>query len=145
MSTIEIARLPVKDVSANPSHLYLWVTASFIQEGLFVMEQWGFTYKTMGFWVKTAKNGSPHIGGGHYLRQCGEPFLFGVRGKLTGLDRSCRNVILAPRQKDSGSGKAHSRKPDELYSIIERNSPGRRLELFARRKRRGWTGWGNQL
>lgn len=41
----------------------------------------------------------------------------------------------------------HSRKPDEQYEIAEhiggRNV--RKMELFARRTRRGWESWGNQL
>ena len=38
----------------------------------------------------------------------------------------------------------HSRKPDELYPIIEACSPGPYAELFARGRREGWTSWGNQ-
>ena len=38
----------------------------------------------------------------------------------------------------------HSRKPDELYPIIEACSPGPYLELFARGTRRKWTTFGNQ-
>jgi hypothetical protein len=39
----------------------------------------------------------------------------------------------------------HSRKPDELYPIIESCSPGPYLELFARGQRAGWDQWGNQV
>jgi elongation factor G len=35
----------------------------------------------------------------------------------------------------------HSRKPDELYEVIEACSSGPFLELFARGTRPGWTGW----
>jgi N6-adenosine-specific RNA methylase IME4 len=38
----------------------------------------------------------------------------------------------------------HSRKPDEIYDIIEECSPGPYLELFARFRREGWTQWGNE-
>jgi MT-A70 len=38
----------------------------------------------------------------------------------------------------------HSRKPDELYDIIEACCPGPYLELFARGSRKGWRSWGNQ-
>jgi hypothetical protein len=38
----------------------------------------------------------------------------------------------------------HSRKPDELYPIIESCSPGPRLELFARYPQPGWEAWGNE-
>ena len=39
----------------------------------------------------------------------------------------------------------HSRKPDELYDIIEARRPSPRVELFARHLRQGWYQWGNQL
>ena len=38
----------------------------------------------------------------------------------------------------------HSRKPDEIYDIIEECSPGPYLELFARFTRDGWHQWGNE-
>ena len=38
----------------------------------------------------------------------------------------------------------HSRKPDELYEVIERCSAGPYLELFARGRREGWVGFGNE-
>jgi N6-adenosine-specific RNA methylase IME4 len=39
----------------------------------------------------------------------------------------------------------HSRKPDELYDLIEACSPGPFLELFARGQRVGWKQWGNEV
>ena len=39
----------------------------------------------------------------------------------------------------------HSRKPDELYPIVEACSPGPFIELFARHERPGWTSWGNEV
>ncbi len=39
----------------------------------------------------------------------------------------------------------HSVKPEEQYAIIERCSPGPYLELFARRRRPGWSVWGNEV
>lgn len=38
----------------------------------------------------------------------------------------------------------HSRKPDELYPIIEACSPGPYVELFARYAQSGRTAWGNE-
>jgi N6-adenosine-specific RNA methylase IME4 len=47
-------------------------------------------------------------------------------------------VIQAPRRE-------HSRKPDELYAIIERAYPELpKIELFARHARPGWTAWGDE-
>jgi N6-adenosine-specific RNA methylase IME4 len=42
--------------------------------------------------------------------------------------------------------RGHSRKPDEAYVALERlYGDVRRLELFSRRARAGWTRWGNEL
>lgn len=46
--------------------------------------------------------------------------------------------LLATRKRE------HSRKPDEIYDIIEDCSPGPYLELFARFPRKGWSQWGNE-
>lgn len=46
--------------------------------------------------------------------------------------------LLATRKRK------HSRKPDELYRLIENCSWGPYLELFARTRREKWTNWGNQ-
>ncbi|MDD4889497.1 MAG: MT-A70 family methyltransferase, partial [Phycisphaerae bacterium] len=37
-----------------------------------------------------------------------------------------------------------SRKPDEIYDLVEACSPGPYLELFARFQRPGWEQWGNE-
>jgi hypothetical protein len=39
----------------------------------------------------------------------------------------------------------HSRKPDQLYDIVEGCSPGPYLELFARHPRDGWVQWGDEV
>src|SRR6266700_5168973 len=39
----------------------------------------------------------------------------------------------------------HSKKPDELYDMIEHCSPAPFLELFARSTRRGWLQWGDEI
>lgn len=41
--------------------------------------------------------------------------------------------------------KQHSRKPDEMFALVERVSPGPYLEMFARRRRPGWAAMGDQV
>ena len=66
--------------------------------------------------------------------------LFWVRGHLRTLPPGrCQVNIIKTMKRE------HSRKPDELYEIIERCSPGPYLELFARGKREGWDQWGNEV
>ncbi len=140
MTWKDIAGLPVIDVMAKQSHCYLWVPNALIAEGLAVMEAWGFTYKSMIVWAKRRKDGGPDGRGvGFYFRNVTEPVLFGVRGKLRTFGPGRRQVNMIETQK-----REHSRKPDELYSIIEDCSPGPRLELFARYPQPGWKVWGNE-
>ena len=120
MAWKEIAALPVADAMAPASHCYLWVPNALLAEGLRVLEGWGFTYKTMLVWHKVRKDGgSDGRGVGFYFRNVTEPVLFGVRGRLRTGEPARRQVNLLATQK-----REHSRKPDELYPVIEACSPG---------------------
>jgi N6-adenosine-specific RNA methylase IME4 len=140
MTLEDICALPVAEVAAEQSHLYLWVPNALLAEGLQVMRAWGFTYKSNIVWHKVRRDGgSDGRGVGFYFRNVTELVLFGVRGSLRTLDPGRRQVnLLATRKRE------HSRKPDELYPIIEGCSPGPRLELFARYPKPGWQVWGNE-
>lgn len=141
MSFEEIAELPVAQLALPKSHLYLWVPNALILEGLEIMKRWGFTYKTNLVWYKVRKDGGPDGRGvGFYFRNVTEVVLFGIRGSLRTLRPGRRQVNIVISRK-----REHSRKPDELYGIIERCSPGPYLELFARHSRRGWSQWGNEV
>jgi N6-adenosine-specific RNA methylase IME4 len=136
----DIASMPVADLMRERSHCYLWVPNALIGEGLAVLEAWGFTYKSMLVWAKRRKDGGPDGRGvGFYFRNVTEPVLFGVRGKLRTLAPGRRQVNMIETQK-----REHSRKPDELYQVIEACSPGPFLELFARYPQPGWTVWGKE-
>lgn len=141
MTLDEIMELPVSQMALERSHLYLWVPNALILEGLDVMRRWGFTYKTNLVWYKIRKDGGPDGRGvGFYFRNVTELVLFGTRGSLRTRDAGRRQTnILLTRKRE------HSRKPDELYDIIEQCSPGPYLELFARHTRSGWSQWGNEV
>ncbi len=140
MELDEILALPVSQLASVQSHLYLWVPNALLQEGLRVMEAWGFTYKSNIVWYKIRKDGGPDGRGvGFYFRNVTELVLFGVRGNMRTLPPGRTQVnIFSTRKRE------HSRKPDEIYDIIEACSPGPYLEIFARFKRRGWKQWGNE-
>ncbi len=140
MDLQEIKNLPVNRISAANSHLYLWIPNALLIEGLEVMSHWGFTYKTNIIWYKVRKDGGPDGRGvGFYFRNVTEMILFGVRGSMRTSQPGRTQVNLFSTRK-----REHSRKPDELYSIIEDCSPGPYLELFARFSRDGWDQWGNE-
>lgn len=140
LSLKEIKEIPVSLAVGDNSHLYLWVPNALLPEGLEVMKAWGFQYKSNLIWHKIRKDGGPDGRGvGFYFRNTTEMVLFGIRGQMRTLQpgRSQVNIIKTQKQE-------HSRKPDELYEIIERCSPGPYLEIFARGKRTGWDVFGNQ-
>lgn len=140
MELQEIMDLPVGSLAAARSHLYLWVPNALLLEGLQVMKAWGFTYKSNIVWFKVRKDGGPDGRGvGFYFRNVTELLLFGVRGSMRTLQPGRTQVnLLATRKRE------HSRKPDEIFEIIEKCSPGPYLELFARFRREGWEQWGNE-
>ena len=141
LSLEDIKSLPVERVSSKRSHLYLWVPNALIKEGLEVMDAWGFKYKTNLIWRKIRKDGGPDGRGvGFYFRNTTEIILFGVKGKNVRTRKPGRTQVnvIETRKRE------HSRKPDELYKIIENCSWGPFLELFARGKRKSWTSWGDQ-
>jgi N6-adenosine-specific RNA methylase IME4 len=135
----EIKSLPVAELVQEPAHLYLWVPNALLPEGIEVLRAWGFEYKSVLIWHKVRKDGgSDGRGVGFYFRNATESVLFGVRGK------KARTLAPARRQTNliATRKREHSRKPDELYPIIEDCSRGPFLELFARGGRPGWTSWG---
>jgi len=141
MPLADIKALPVAQVAGERSHLYLWVPNALLHEGLEVMKAWGFRYKSNLVWYKVRKDGGPDGRGvGFYFRNVTELVLFGVRGSLRTDDPGRRQVNLLATQK-----REHSRKPDELYKIVEQCSYGPYLELFARNPRPGWVQWGNEV
>jgi N6-adenosine-specific RNA methylase IME4 len=132
MALDEIKALEVP--AADDSILFLWATSPKLAEALEVMAAWGFEYRTSMVWVKD------RIGMGYYARQQHELLLIGRRGALRAPDPEDRpaSVVTAPRGE-------HSVKPDEFYDLIERMYPlSEWCELFQRRPRDGWFGWGNE-
>jgi N6-adenosine-specific RNA methylase IME4 len=140
MSVEDICEIPVPDVCAANSHLYLWVPNALLAEGLHVMRSWGFTYKSTLVWYTASNDGGPDGRGvGFYFRNVTELILFGTRGRMRTQKAGRRqtNIIISQKRE-------HSRKPDEILDIIESCSPGPYLELFARFRRDGWDQWGNE-
>lgn len=143
MSLEEIKALPVKEITGEKAHLYLWVPNALLPDGLAVMDAWGFEYKGNLIWEKIRKDGYPDGRGvGFYFRNVTEILLFGIKKK------SAPNRTLAPARSQvnlvRSQKREHSRKPDEFIPIIEACSQAPRIELFARGDREGWDMWGDQ-
>ncbi len=78
------------------------------------------------------------LGMGRTVRAEHETCLIATRGRPSVRSRSVRSTFTAPVG-------AHSAKPDSFYSLVEQLCHGPFAELFARRRRPGWTQHGNQL
>jgi N6-adenosine-specific RNA methylase IME4 len=132
MSLDEIKALDIP--AADDAVLFLWATSPKLVEALEVMAAWGFEYRTSMVWVKDK------IGMGYYARQQHELLLIGKRGALPVPDPEDR-----PPSVIEGTRSAHSAKPDRGYELIERMYPlAEKCEMFQRRPRNRWAGWGNQ-
>lgn len=130
MTTEEIQELKLP--THKDSVLFLWATNPLLEDAFKVIEAWGFKYKTNICWVKD------RAGTGHYVRGQHELLLICTKGTIGTPPTSARiaSVLHAPRTE-------HSRKPEELYDIIEAMYPGQSyLELFSRNERENWTMWG---
>lgn len=135
MSLEDIKALPIRAIAAPDSHLYLWTTNHYLEDAYDVARGWGYRPSTMLVWCKAPRG----LGlGGAYVPTC-EYLLFARRGHLAPLRRMDTTWWCAKRGK-------HSVKPELFRQIIDSVSPGRKIELFARRKdAAGWDFWGNEI
>ena len=136
MSVQNICDMPIADICADDAVLVMWCSSSLLAEALQVMNAWGFTFKTSAVWDKDA------TGQGAYFRQAHEVLMIGIKGNVPEVPYSARpsSVLKYPRLE-------HSRKPLELYQIIDNMYPElNKIELFCRGEPqgKGWTGWGNE-
>lgn len=161
MTISEIAELDVKRIADDAgSILALWVPSSLLSDGIRIMNAYGFDLKQNWIWVKTKidpfkkikKNKDVNwdsinwddflsFGMGRLGRNVHEIALIGTRGKIYKKleNRSQRTVFFYKNEK-------HSKKPELLQDKLELMFPAQNyLEIFARRKRPGWTCLGNEI
>ena len=128
MKKEDLQRLPIKNICEDDSVLFLWVTFPCLEEGLELIKQWGFTYKTCGFtWVKRNKKSDSWFWGlGYWTRANAELCLIATKGKPKRVSKSVHQVCDARVME-------HSRKPSEIRDrIVELCGDVPRVELFAR-------------
>lgn len=141
MNVEEICELPVADITAKDSVLFLWTTFPQLPEALRVMEAWGFEYKSVAFvWLKrNRKSSSWFYGLGYWTRGNAELCLLATKGHPKRKSASVHQLIVSPVE-------VHSKKPDVTRDkIIELMGALPRVELFARHCVDGWEAWGNEV
>lgn len=120
--------VPIGDVSTPDAHLWLWTTNPHLEIALQCVKHWGFDYISLVTWRKSK------LGTGWWLRSRTEHVILAVKSKRLRANPGSFSTELV------GKWRGHSVKPVEAYPMIERLSPGPRLELWARETepRDGW-------
>ncbi|XP_023540558.1 N6-adenosine-methyltransferase MT-A70-like [Cucurbita pepo subsp. pepo] len=123
--------------------IFLWVTGRAMELGRECLEQWGYKRVEELIWVKTNQLQRIIRTGrtGHWLNHSKEHCLVGIKGNPE-VNRNIDTDVVVAEVRET------SRKPDEMYPLLERISPRtRKLELFARmhNTHAGWISLGNQL
>ena len=142
MSDDEMRRMNVQ-VLQDDGVIFLWVTGRAMELGRECLEIWGYRFVQELLWVKTNQLQRIIRTGrtGHWINHSKEHCLVGIKGAPRLNSNLDCDVICAEVRETS-------RKPDEMYDLLERLAPGqRKLELFGRphNVHKGWTTLGNQL
>ena len=125
MGIDELCALPVADLAAPDSALFLWATFPQLPEALRLK--------------KNRKADSWFYGLGFWTRGNSEICLLATKGHPKRQAANIHQFIISPIE-------AHSKKPDEAREKIVAlmgNLP--RVELFARQTPPGWDVWGNEV
>jgi N6-adenosine-specific RNA methylase IME4 len=139
MSMDALRALPVEDVSAKDSCIFMWATNPFLGRAIELMEAWGFRYTTVyKTWLKRTVSGKVALTPGFWSMGSTELLLLGVRGRM----QKHKRVFNARQELEAERG-AHSEKPhgvrDEIAALLDVEA---RIELFARHESPGWDAWG---
>ena len=142
MSDDEMRQLNIPGLQ-DDGYIFLWVTGRAMELGRECLTLWGYERVDELVWVKTNQLQRLIRTGrtGHWINHGKEHCLVGAKGNLAvnrGIDT---DVIVA-------EVRATSHKPDEVYGLIERLSPGTlKIELFGRQHncQPNWVTLGNQL
>lgn len=147
MKDSEIFDLPMCSVLDKPGVLFLWATGPKLHIAIKAISKWNLSYRGVAFvWIKTKINGEPLGAQGvrpSVVKPLTEFVLVASNVKegrpLPLSSEAIVQTIFAPKRE-------HSQKPEEVQDRIEEMYPDLpKLEMFARRKRRGWKCWGDEL
>ncbi|KKN13995.1 hypothetical protein LCGC14_1000720 [marine sediment metagenome] len=128
LNEIRNIKLPTK----KDCILWLWTTNTFIEEALELINVWGFKKKSIVTWDKKI------MGMGRWLRSQTEHCILATKGKPYFNNKKWTTLISEKRT-------THSTKPEIFYKMVEEICAGRKLDYFARKKRKGWDIYGDEV
>jgi site-specific DNA-methyltransferase (adenine-specific) len=138
----DLAALPVADIAAKNCALGLWVPNSMLPDGLWLMKEWSFNFKTVLFhWRKVTKADAnkPAWGMGHWTRGNLELCLLGVRGRPKRASAGVHAEVSAERRTHSSKPVMVRKRLEILFGDVAR------CELFARAQAPGWRALGDEI
>uniref|UniRef100_U9UE94 mRNA m(6)A methyltransferase n=1 Tax=Rhizophagus irregularis (strain DAOM 181602 / DAOM 197198 / MUCL 43194) TaxID=747089 RepID=U9UE94_RHIID len=143
MTDDEMKAMAIADLQ-DDGLIFLWVTGRAMELGRECLSIWGYDRADELVWIKTNQLQRLIRTGrtGHWLNHSKEHCLVGIKGNPEGLNWGLDCDVLVGEVRET------SRKPDEVYGLIDRLAPGtRKLEIFGRQHntRPGWMTLGNQL
>ncbi|XP_030756474.1 N6-adenosine-methyltransferase subunit METTL3 [Sitophilus oryzae] len=143
MSDDEMRQLGIPQLQ-DDGLIFLWVTGRAMELGRECLNLWGYERVDEIIWVKTNQLQRIIRTGrtGHWLNHGKEHCLVGMKGNPKDLNRGLDSDVIVAEVR------ATSHKPDEIYGMIERLSPGtRKIELFGRPHniQPNWITLGNQV
>jgi len=149
LTLADLKKLNIQRYADKDCALFMWVTDPMLDQGIELMQDWGFKFKTVAFyWAKTntkvdLNNLSAEkdffTGLGYWTRANCEQCLMGTIGNPKRIGKDVKRLIVDKRRE-------HSRKPEQTYERIEKLVEGPYLELFARKTKKKWgplggSGW----
>ena len=126
--------------AAEQAHLYLWAITPHLDWGYEVARAWGFEPVTVLTWCK------PGLGVGRW--RCNtEHVIVARKGSRHGnpFGQGGRHAQATAGTWFRWPRGHHSEKPEAIFDLAQRLSPGPYLEMFARRRRLGWDAWGDEI
>merc|ERR1719259_972359 len=110
----EMKLLKVGELSNN-GICFLWVTGRALELGRECLNIWGYKQCDELIWVKINKTGKIVRTGrtGHWLNHSKEHCLVGIKGDPSRLNKNSDCDVILTEVRET------SRKPDEIYSLIE--------------------------
>lgn len=114
--------------------LWLWTTNLFMRYAFEILDTWGFTQKTILTWDKQ------HIGTGRWLRSQTEHCILAVKGNPLFINTTYSTLISEMKTKQ------HSEKPEGFYNMLDDiHKDCAKLDYFARKERKGWDVYGDEV
>ena len=138
MGIKDLKKMNIGAIAERDCLILMWVTGPQMDVAIDLINHWNFQFKDVVFcWDKILINpGSYTLTSFEFVLAAKNQF-----GKIP-TPRGRYNIkqgFIEPRGK-------HSAKPQQIACYIEEMFPhSTKIELFARRKRNGWTCWGNEL